>query len=70
MRAAGSSPCVAADSSFNVRCNVADPEQGNWIFTFENGSWISTNFFFYNFSIFRHLSRGLSCWHVDLYNGP
>lgn len=47
MRAAGSSPCVGHDSSFNVRCNVADPEQGNFSFIFKIVLWISTSFFLF-----------------------
>lgn len=40
MRAAGSSPCVGADSSFNVRNNVADPEQGIYHGLYRLGMWI------------------------------
>lgn len=40
MRAAGSSPCVGADSSFNVRNNVADPEQGIYHGFYRLGMWI------------------------------
>lgn len=40
MRAAGSSPCVGADSSFNVRNSVADPEQGIYHGVYRLGMWI------------------------------
>lgn len=70
MRAAGSSPCVGADSSFNVRCNVADPEQGKFLFLFLSENLKNWTLNFNQFSIFRHLSRSLSRWHVDLYYRP
>lgn len=39
MRAAGSSPCVGADT-FNVRSNLADPEQGIYHGAYRVGMWI------------------------------
>lgn len=40
MRAAGSSPCVGADSSFNMRGNVADDAQGIYHGVYRVGMWI------------------------------
>lgn len=40
MRPAGSTPCVAADNSFNVRDHVADPEQGIYHGFYRLGMWI------------------------------
>lgn len=40
LRPAGSSPCVTVDNSFNVRTNIADPEQGIYHGFYRIGLWI------------------------------
>lgn len=40
LRPAGSSPCVVVESTFNVRNNVADPEQGIYHGFYRLGMWI------------------------------
>lgn len=40
LRAVGSSPCVVAGNSFNVRDNIADPEQGIYHGFYRLGMWI------------------------------
>lgn len=40
LRPAGSSPCVVVEGSFNVRDQVADPEQGIYHGFYRLGTWI------------------------------
>lgn len=40
IRPAGSTPCVGANNSFNVRDNNADPEQGIYHGLYRLGMWI------------------------------
>lgn len=40
LRPAGSSPCVVVEGTFNVRDQVADPEQGIYHGFYRLGMWI------------------------------
>lgn len=40
LRPAGSSPCVVVEGHFNVRDQVADPEQGIYHGFYRLGTWI------------------------------
>lgn len=40
LRPAGSSPCVVVEGGFNVRDQVADPEQGIYHGFYRLGTWI------------------------------